>query len=270
MKALKSIIIYTVFSILPSAVYAQTLLFETIDQGQSSSYFLGNTKFKGIDMLISNQNAWEIFWAKHVAGKEPQPQRPLIDFSKEVVIASILGNQANIKQGVEVLLVSDTPKWLSVLVHERILPDERIQQVNSDTINPFHIIKVKLPETSTSVSFEHQQYVGHQAGLWGGPGISMVITDDRTVIEFDCAHAIVKPSLQPDLQGNFSEIGTIVLERGPISIGQQQGIARPAMFSGTIVNDHMSLKVIFTDSENNEYGTFSLTRYKSGQITKCL
>ena len=129
-----------------------SLAFETIDQGEISFYRYNDPDFSGADLSISNQIAWERFWRRHTAGENPPPP-PKIDFRKEVVFATILGNQTSGGgPNIETLSI-DTGHGCQCL--QILVQDDETPGPTDVITNPFHIVKYPRPDVD-SVIFEHQ------------------------------------------------------------------------------------------------------------------
>lgn len=106
-------------------------------------------------------------------------------------------------------------------------------------------------------------------GTWGGKRIGMEIADDRTVIEFDCAHAAINDPFVADRNGKFDLKGTYEAERpGPQRAGVPSN-ERPARYTGSVNGKSMTLTITLTDT-NETIGTFTLTHGVTAQIVKCL
>jgi hypothetical protein len=107
------------------------------------------------------------------------------------------------------------------------------------------------------------------AGIWGGDHIAMTVADAATHIEFDCAHGDAPGSLTVDARNQFTVAGTFVREHGgPIREGEAPD-SHPAIYSGSVTSNTMTLSVRLTDT-NESIGTFTLTRGTTGRVVKCL
>jgi hypothetical protein len=108
------------------------------------------------------------------------------------------------------------------------------------------------------------------AGVWGGPHIRLDVADDGTAaVELDCAHGATTEPIVPDPQGAFRAAGTYAQERhGPVREGQEN-TGRPAVYTGKIAGDQMTLTITLTGSEE-ELGSFELTHGKTPRLTKCM
>jgi hypothetical protein len=107
------------------------------------------------------------------------------------------------------------------------------------------------------------------SGTWGGDHIVMNIASDASHIEGDCAHGDVPEALTLDAQGRFTAGGTWVREHGgPIRIDETAD-RHPAVYSGSVESDSMSLTIRITDT-GVTIGTFALRFGAQGRIVKCL
>lgn len=107
------------------------------------------------------------------------------------------------------------------------------------------------------------------AGRWGGPHVSLEVTDSGGRIEFDCAHGTLEEPLQLDADGRFDVRGTFSREHGgPIRRGEEES-GKPARYAGSIRGTTMELSVTLTEG-NQAVGSFTLESGKAGLIHKCL
>ena len=104
---------------------------------------------------------------------------------------------------------------------------------------------------------------------WGGDHISLKIMGDGAALEFDCAHATIVQPIELDAHNRFDVRGEYVRERGgPLRDGEKPE-THPALFSGEVSGDKMTLKVKLTDT-GATLPTFTLNKGGVPQITKCL
>lgn len=103
-------------------------------------------------------------------------------------------------------------------------------------------------------------------GTWGGQHINLEIGDAGAEIDYDCAHGRITEKIVPR-DGKFAVKGVHVRERpGPVRLGQENEQA--ALYEASIDGDTMTLTVTLTEN-NEEVGTFTLTRGKAGRVLKC-
>ena len=107
-----------------------------------------------------------------------------------------------------------------------------------------------------------------QPEVWGGEHIRIEFNDGEAKVDYDCAHGTIIDPLKADSEGRFALNGTYVREGpGPIRLNAPR-VSQPALYSGTIKGDEMSLSVKLQKT-SEELGTFTLTRGSEGRIRKC-
>lgn len=107
-----------------------------------------------------------------------------------------------------------------------------------------------------------------KAGVWGGNRINLEVTDDSTLVEFDCAHGTINHPVILDQQGRFEAKGTYVSEgHGPTRAGSDQE-GSPSRYYGSVSGETMSLTVEVGGSSATKT-SYTLTRGKQGKLTKC-
>jgi hypothetical protein len=95
----------------------------------------------------------------------------------------------------------------------------------------------------------------------------MVVTSERTDIEFDCGQASVDGAIPLDRDDAFSVTGTFVQERpGPTTPNGPP--RRPMRLTGSIKNDTMDMRVMLTD-QNEDLGSFTLAFGADARLVKC-
>ena len=105
-------------------------------------------------------------------------------------------------------------------------------------------------------------------GSWGGPHIQMVVETQSAAIEYDCANGKIDGPLTFDSKGRFTWRGMHNREHfGPIRMNQKPD-SRPALYSGSVKGNTMTLTVKFADT-NEVLETYTLTRGSSGRVHKC-
>jgi hypothetical protein len=106
-------------------------------------------------------------------------------------------------------------------------------------------------------------------GGWGGDHVSLTVGETSSHLEFDCAHADIPGALTVTHAGLLAAAGTFVREHGgPIRVGEPLD-QHPALFTGTVSGDVMSLTIRLTDVDES-LGPFTLARGASGPVFKCL
>jgi hypothetical protein len=105
-------------------------------------------------------------------------------------------------------------------------------------------------------------------GNWGGDHINVTVDDDSASIEYDCAHGTIKGPLATDGNGSFKLEGTHAAERGGPTRRDDSNSGRPAIYTGSIKGEVMTLTVKSAEGDET-IGTFTLTHGKAGKIFKC-
>lgn len=107
-----------------------------------------------------------------------------------------------------------------------------------------------------------------QTGTWGGSQIRIEVGQGSATINYACANGTITGPLTIDSKGRFNWRGTHNRERpGPMRIDETSN-SRPAIYSGQIKGDTMTLTLKLANS--NEAGeTFILKRGSGGRVFKC-
>jgi hypothetical protein len=105
-------------------------------------------------------------------------------------------------------------------------------------------------------------------GTWGGPHIRVEVGQRSATIDYDCANGTMDGPFTVDSKGRFNWRGTYKREHGgPIRMDEQSS-GRPAIYSGSIKGDTMTLAVKYADS-NEVIQTYTLKRGSAGRVFKC-
>ncbi len=106
-------------------------------------------------------------------------------------------------------------------------------------------------------------------GIWGGDHISLELSESSSTVELNCAHGTLSEAIRPDKQGHFSVSGILVLEHGgPIREDEPED-AHPAVYTGHVSGDRMTLTINISDLASPELA-FTLVRGQQGRLFKCL
>jgi hypothetical protein len=100
-------------------------------------------------------------------------------------------------------------------------------------------------------------------GVWGGPHINLNVETDAGSIEYDCANGTIEGPLNLDSKGRFTLKGTHSPQRGGPVRRDETRTARPALYTGTVKGQTMTLNVVLTDTNEN-VGKFKLIFGKTG------
>jgi hypothetical protein len=105
-------------------------------------------------------------------------------------------------------------------------------------------------------------------GSWGGSHIRIEVGPHSATIDYDCANGTIDGPFTIDSKGRFTWRGTHNREHpGPIRIDEKPD-SRPAIYSGWIKGDTMTLTVKLAGT-NEVVDTFTLKRGGSGRVFKC-
>ena len=105
-------------------------------------------------------------------------------------------------------------------------------------------------------------------GMWGAVHIRIDVGQNSASIDYDCANGTIEGPLTFDSKGRFTWRGTHRREGpGPIRVGREPK-ALPAIYTGSVKGDTMTLTVKLTDT-NEVVDTFTLKRGSYGKVFKC-
>lgn len=105
-------------------------------------------------------------------------------------------------------------------------------------------------------------------GQWGGEHISVLVGDSSARLEYDCAQGTIDQPLEIDARGRFKAKGTHTPERGgPITRGEQPD-SHPALYTGEITGDKMTISIVLADTKET-VGSFTATFGKRPNLFKC-
>lgn len=103
-------------------------------------------------------------------------------------------------------------------------------------------------------------------GVWGGPHINMNVRSRSATIEYDCASGMIQGPLVVDAAGSFHLGGTHTAERGGPVRADEQPREQPAVYTGTVKGNTMTLTVKIAGEDEE---TFTLEQGKPGKLFKC-
>jgi len=104
--------------------------------------------------------------------------------------------------------------------------------------------------------------------VWGGPHVSMVISEKNATLEFDCAEGVVLNPIKPDANGNFRVDGTYTPQRGGPVKKDSPPADLPATYKGTIHGNTMQLQIVLA-SQDQQPPALTLTKGQAGHVGKC-
>ncbi len=129
--------------------------FADLEKGFWSYYRYGDSEFTGGCLAIRGPETLQQFWSVHRSGVWPEPPAPDVDFSKEIVIACILGFWRDCCTAyVEIVDVRSEGGSYRVSVHRH-----EWHGMMFAITNPYHIATV--PRTDGSVQF-FDDYTGQR------------------------------------------------------------------------------------------------------------
>src|SRR5262245_5984975 len=105
-------------------------------------------------------------------------------------------------------------------------------------------------------------------GVWGGEHVQIDVSSNAGKIEFDCAHGTIEGHLTVEANGEFSWKGRFAPERGGPIRSDDEDSGQPAVYSGSIKEQTMTLTVRL-ENDKDSLGTFVLMQGKNGHLRKC-
>ena len=103
-------------------------------------------------------------------------------------------------------------------------------------------------------------------GVWGGQHINLEVGEKSATIEYDCATGAIDGPLVVDANGRFNLRGTHKMERGGPIRQDDESKVQPAVYTGSIKGNTMTLTLRLGDSDVE---TFTLEKGKPGDLFKC-
>lgn len=105
-------------------------------------------------------------------------------------------------------------------------------------------------------------------GTWGALHIRIDVEKNSATIDYDCANGTIDGPLTFDSKGRFTWHGTHRRDGpGPIRV-EHEFKGRPALYTGVIKGDTMTLTVKLTDTDE-VVDTYTLKRGSIGRVFKC-
>jgi hypothetical protein len=105
-------------------------------------------------------------------------------------------------------------------------------------------------------------------GSWGGPHIRIEVGPRSATIDYDCANGTIEGPFTIDSKGRFTWRGTHNREHGGPIRSDQKPNTRPAIYSGWIKGDTMTLTVKLAGTDE-VLETYTLKRGSQGRVFKC-
>jgi hypothetical protein len=121
--------------------------------------------FSGIQepkqQVIRNEIDWEKLWTSHAAmANKPSEKRPLVDFSKEMIVFVTMGRQRSGGFSLEITDVTESDGKLRIIVRQK-RPAQGSMTIQSLTA-PFHIVAV--PKTDAKPEFVNARSTDENSG----------------------------------------------------------------------------------------------------------
>jgi hypothetical protein len=107
-----------------------------------------------------------------------------------------------------------------------------------------------------------------QPGTWGGSHIRIEVGPRTAAIEYDCANGTIAGPLTVDIKGRFTWRGVFNREHGGPVRRDEKPNSSPAIYSGWIKGDTMTLTIKLADSDQ-VLDTYTLKRGSPGRVLKC-
>jgi hypothetical protein len=95
------------------------------------------------EQVITDESTWEDVWERVHAKKSPRPALPIVDFTKQAVIAVFLGKHASGGYTIQISRIRDTGRRVEVEV-DRFSPTRSNSVIEVDT-SPYDIVVIPKP-----------------------------------------------------------------------------------------------------------------------------
>ena len=106
------------------------------------------------------------------------------------------------------------------------------------------------------------------AGTWGGQNAHMEVSEGGAQVRFSCARGQIEGPITLDAEGRFSAKGTFQAESMGPTYEDNPPRSQPAVYSGVVLDDKMTLTVAITGDKGNS-GTYNLNRGEAGHVKRC-
>jgi hypothetical protein len=116
--------------------------FRTLDLAQMSGYRYGEQSFGGEHMIVRDDRSFLRLWEDHTSNQEPPPPPPMVNFPREMALASFFGHWPTDGASVEIVRITRT--WFGALrVEVRKHAEPGMLTV---VTNPFHLVATPMWE----------------------------------------------------------------------------------------------------------------------------
>ena len=137
----------------PSApVNGPPMAFDTIEAGEQSGISAERPQL----LKIETEAEWEEFWSRHRANVTPLPPPPSVDFSREMVIAAVDGQEPSGGYRFEITAIEDNGSRLIVRVNKRVPGESCI--VTEVITQPFHIVRLAKSDLELDLILSEETY----------------------------------------------------------------------------------------------------------------
>jgi len=144
------------FRIFSCSGAAGELPIRELARGPYSGYRYGDPAFYGEDLVLRTEGAALRFWEEHTSNSFPPPPPPFVDFSREMVIVTLMGLRPTAAFFTEITEVEEEACHIGVTVAEGRHKGPAAQVIT----NPFHMVAV--PKSQKEVVF--RRIVGEPCG----------------------------------------------------------------------------------------------------------
>jgi hypothetical protein len=101
-------------------------------------------------------------------------------------------------------------------------------------------------------------------GSWGGQHVTLQVTSDGAVVEFDCGHGTIGQAITLDDQRRFDTPGRYFGEGGPT---REDNPGQAVRYTGQVNGESLVLRIVFTSETSDD---FTLSYGAAGRLLKCL
>lgn len=108
--------------------------FETIEQGFDSGYR------DRAAIVVRTLEEWRQVWERHTTLRLPQPEKPPVDFDREMVIAVFLGDRSTGGFAIEITRIKQRVDGLHVRIEETAPPQDAL--VTQGFTSPYHLVRI--------------------------------------------------------------------------------------------------------------------------------
>lgn len=111
---------------------------------------------KAAHLVVKDAKEWQRLWALCTANQEPKPPLPRVDFTKEMVLAALMGEQRTGGYAIEIVQVRQQKKQIVVTVRRQTPPKDALTTMA--LTQPYHLLVVE--RSDRPVRFEVRETSG--------------------------------------------------------------------------------------------------------------